>query len=192
MNPERSLTSLSLLTIASVLILSAGCAYTGTGRDFDPSELKRSSAWIAIEDVPVIRQESKEDCGAAALSMVLTYWKVPTSIEDVVKTCDVAPGTGIRAGELRDFARMKGMKAFLIQGELGDLERELSKGRPVLIGMVKPHSSGALTHYEVVVGLNPEKGLIVTIDPANGWRQNSLEDFLVEWEAAGRLTLVIL
>ena len=192
MNPERSLTGLSILATASVLILSAGCAGAGTARDFDPSELKRSSAWIAIKDVPVIRQESSEDCGAAALSMVLTYWKVPTSIDDVLKTCNVAPGRGIMAGELRDFARLKGMKAYLIQGELADLKRELSQGRPVLVGRVKPYRSGALTHYEVVVGLHPGKGLILTIDPANGWRQNSLEDFLGQWGAAGRLTLVVL
>jgi len=78
-----------------------------------------------------------------------------------------------------------------VQGEIADLTRELTNGRPVLVGLVKPHRRGTLTHYEVVVGLHVGKGVVVTLDPAEGWRQNTLEGFLAEWTPAGRLALIV-
>jgi hypothetical protein len=33
--------------------------------------------------------------------------------------------------------------------------------------------------------------VVVTLDPAEGWRQNSLDGFLKEWKPSGRLALVV-
>jgi len=37
-----------------------------------------------------------------------------------------------------------------------------------------------------------QKGLILTLDPANGPRVNSREGFTAEWAAAGQVTLIVL
>src|SRR6266702_6572731 len=47
-------------------------------------------------------------------------------------------------------------------------------------------------HYEVVVGINRDKRLILTLDPANGPRVNSREGFTAEWTAAGQVTMIVM
>ena len=173
-------------------LASAGCSYLGTAEDFDPANLDREDDWIAVKGVPVILQEQDEDCGAAALAMALKYWRVPASLEDVTRDCPPVPKDGIKAGALRDCAREKGLQPFLFHGAFTDFEKELSRGRPVIVGLIKPYVNGGLTHFEVVVGVHPRKELVVTLDPAHGWRRNSYEGFLMEWEPARRLTLVLL
>jgi hypothetical protein len=66
----------------------------------------------------------------------------------------------------------------------------LSKHRPVLVGLVKPYVNSLARHYEVVVALHPERQLVVTLDPAHGWRSNTYEGFFAEWDPSKRLTLV--
>ncbi len=87
--------------------------------------------------------------------------------------------------------RRRGLRAYLLHGQLADLEHELTRGRPVLVGMVKPYATGGMRHYEVAVALHRGRGLIVTVDPARGWQINDFAGFVKEWEPAGRLTLVV-
>jgi len=167
----------------------AGCVYTGSAKDFDPAELERDPGWAAVRNVPPVRQAGERDCGAAALAMVLGYWGVSSSEREILAGCSPT-AQGIRAGALRDFARAKGLKAYVFQGRLEDLAKELRRRRPVIVGLVKPYAALALTHYEVVVGIHPEKGRILTLDPAKGWRENSLAGFRAEWDRGGSVTLV--
>jgi ABC-type bacteriocin/lantibiotic exporter with double-glycine peptidase domain len=172
-------------------ILVSGCSYLGSARDFDPCALDREPSWIALRSVPQIRQESREDCGVAAIMMMLAYWDRPVCRDQILEACPAKPGEGIRAGDLRDFARHCGLQAYLFHGDWQDFQVELDRHHPVLVGLVKPYVFGNVSHYEVVVGFRPETREILTLDPANGWRKNSAEGFLREWEPAGRLTLVI-
>lgn len=175
---------------AAALALLTGCSYLGTARGFDADEFGHDPNWVAVEGVPEIRQESAEDCGAAALAMVLQRWGVREDREAVLAACPPVRG-GIRAADLRAHARSKGLSAYLFHGRVEDFERELNLGRPLIVGMVKPHVRGRRHHYEVVVAWHPRKRIVVTLDPAAGWRQNELEGFLEEWESAGRLTLLV-
>lgn len=185
-----------LAAVAAFAAASAGCVavYKGTARAFDPGEAAAEPGWILLRDVPEIRQETESDCGAAALAMMLQYWQAPDTARAIFESCG-SPAGGIRAGDLRAYAHRQGLKAFVIAGTIEDLEKELGKRRPVLVGLVKYYVTGAVahapTHYEVVVGWHPERKAVVTLDPAHGWRQNTLEGFLSEWEPAGRVTLVL-
>jgi len=121
--------------------------------------------------------------------MVLGYWKLPTTTEEISERFP-EDGNGLRAGHLRDLARAKGLDAFLISGQLRDLENELGKGRPVLVGVAKPFRNKDMAHYEVVVGFHHAKRLVLTLDPAVGWRENTLEGFAREWVPTNQVTLV--
>jgi ABC-type bacteriocin/lantibiotic exporter with double-glycine peptidase domain len=175
---------------AALLLSAAGCNYLGDATAFDPRELDQTPGWVAVREVPVVLQKDRTDCGAAALSMVLAYWQIPLTPEEVKGTCLVIEDLGIKAKDLRDLARERGLQAYLIHGRWEDLEVELRREHPVIVGLVKPYVSGALTHYEVVVAVHPERRIVVTHDPGHGWRQNSLEGLRKEWEPAGFLTLV--
>jgi hypothetical protein len=99
---------------------------------------------------------------------------------------------GLAARTLRDYARQRGAAAFLLRGELADLETELALRRPVIVGIVSTKGRQRRTHYEVVVGLHHDRGLVATLDPARGLRQSSLADFFEEWEPSRRLALVVM
>lgn len=168
-----------------------GCSpYLGSAVDVEAQTLDAEPGWTLVRDVPVVLQEEEKDCGAAATAMVLQYWGLPVNRTDVLAAYPIH-SDGMRAGDLRDFTRRHGLRAFLLQGEFADLAKELGKRRPVIVGMVKPYLTGALTHYEVVVGIHEERRLVVTIDPAHGWRQNTFDGFLKEWNPSNRLTLVV-
>jgi hypothetical protein len=81
----------------------------------------------------------------------------------------------------------------VFSGTLADLQHEIELQRPVIVGVHKLLSSReALAHYEVVVGLQPERQLVLTLDPAHGLRENRWSAFLSEWESAGHTMLVVM
>ncbi|HKS16713.1 MAG TPA: cysteine peptidase family C39 domain-containing protein [Planctomycetota bacterium] len=165
---------------ALLALVASGCvsSYAGTARDADAAVLAEPG-WTSVR-VAAVRQESKKDCGAAALAMVLGYFGssvAPVEIESM------------RADALRDFARSRGFAAHCIPGERADLAAELADGRPVLVGLVKPTLEGGVQHYEVVVGMSRDE--IATIDPARGLTVNSWEGFDREWTPAKRLAVII-
>ena len=144
--------------------------------------------------VTLIRQSSEHACGAAALAMVFQRWGIAAGESEIVSASaaqDHLVGQPIAAGTLRDLARRKGLHAFLIQGELADLVREVGLDRPVLVGVVQRYTNRSYSHYEVVVGINQTTRRIVMLDPARGMREDGFDSFAAEWEGAGRLTLVV-
>jgi len=172
-------------------VLASGC-YLGSARTATPVDLADPrDSWNMVEGVPPVRQIAREDCGAAALAMVLGYWALPGMREGIIAANPPAPEQGIRAAALRDFARRQGLQAFIFQGELADLDRELTRHRPVLVGVMKRYGRRVYPHYEVVVGMSRRQQRILTLDPAHGLRVNSREGFTTEWTAAGRLTLIV-
>jgi len=157
----------------------------GTARSVTPADLAGDQGWDRVEGVPEVRQVARADCGAAALTMVLRYWGLPVT-RDEITAANPSAG-GLRTAALRDFARGHGLQAFVIQGQFVDLEREVQRHRPVLVGVMKRYGRRAYPHYEVVVGINRDKQRILTLDPADGPRVNSREGFSAEWAAAGQV-----
>jgi ABC-type bacteriocin/lantibiotic exporter with double-glycine peptidase domain len=185
-NKRPALAQLALAAAAAL----AGC-YHGTARAVLPSDLTRDRGWVVVVGVHLIRQTSERDCGAAALAMMLQRWAVPSSPDEILRTVPIESGHGIGLGVLRDFARGKGLHAFLIKGELADLVNEVGLNRPVLVGLVQRYGDRALSHYEVVAGINQSTRRVLLLDPAHGLREDGVDGFTAEWDAAGRPTLVI-
>jgi ABC-type bacteriocin/lantibiotic exporter with double-glycine peptidase domain len=172
-------------------VLLGGC-YTGLAHPVSPAQIARDPGWLLVRAVPFHEQRAENDCGAAALAMVLQYWGLPvTPIQITAAHAPVPQGHGLRAGELRDFSRSRGLQAFLVHGQLDDLTSELARNRPVIVGLGKPHGRAVYAHYEVVVGLHAARQRVLTLDPARGWRENSWTAFQAEWAAATNLLLVV-
>jgi ABC-type bacteriocin/lantibiotic exporter with double-glycine peptidase domain len=176
--------------VLAAAVALAGC-YHGTARAVLPSDLTRDRGWVLVDGVHLIRQTSERDCGAAALVMMLQRWSVPSSPDEILHDVPIESGHGISLGVLRDFARGKGLGAFVIKGELADLIYEVGLNRPVLVGLVQRYGDRALSHYEVVAGINQTTRRVLLLDPAHGLREDGFDGFAAEWDAAGRPTLVI-
>jgi ABC-type bacteriocin/lantibiotic exporter with double-glycine peptidase domain/predicted small secreted protein len=179
--------------LVALALLTSACTttYRGTAKDTTPTKLAAEPGWVLMRDVPFVKQETEVECGAAAIGMVVGYW---TGQEPRSAFSHFRPVTerGIAAGKLRDYARERGLASFVIEGKLEDIARELDAGRPVLVGLSKPQSKDrVLDHYEVVVGLHRTRKLIATLDPSEGWRENTLDGFMREWKIAGYVTLIV-
>lgn len=185
----RSAGKLARLAILSGIVL-VGC-YHGTARSVSPGELASERGWTVVRDLRVIRQSGEHDCGAAALAMMLQHWSVAATREDVLRAVPGEAGHGIALGALRDFARQKGLAAFVIKGDMADLVREIGLDRPVLVGLVQRHGDRGLSHFEVVAGINPITRRVLLLDPAHGLREDGFDGFAREWAAASWATLVI-
>jgi len=135
--------------------------------------------------------------------MVLQRWGAPSSSPGELKfelarddgsdiTGDHAGDEdGVAAGALRDLARRRGLRVFLIRGQIEDLQHELGAGRPVLVGLRQSYSDRTLSHYEVVVGINARSRLLLLFDPGHGPREDGFDGFAAEWNPAGSLAIVV-
>jgi len=178
--------------------MALGCAaYQGTARGVSESAVARDAGWRRLERVELVRQKGTKDCGAAALSTVLGYWDPALAASVDRGSIDAAlresPSTGLSARDLRDYARSQGFSAYVLKGAFSDLTHEIELGRPVIVGVYKPLSSGeALAHYEVLIGFHADKRQVLTLDPAHGLRQNDFDGFASEWQQAGQVMLVVM
>jgi ABC-type bacteriocin/lantibiotic exporter with double-glycine peptidase domain len=173
-----------------VVALALGGCYRGSAHAVSAGELSREGGWELVPDVPYIPQATEHACGVAALAMVFEHWGIARSEAEVLRP-GAAGSQGITAGALRDLARAKGLHAFLIQGEEADLVREVELNRPVLVGLVQRYTDRSYSHYEVVTGINRWTRRVLMLDPGRGLREDDLASFIVEWQGAGRLALVV-
>jgi predicted double-glycine peptidase len=189
---------LKLSPYALLLSVALGCAsYQGSARGVSESALAHEAGWSRLEQVELVRQKGTKDCGAAALSTVLRYWDPALAATLDRDSIDAAlresPAMGLSARDLRDYARRHGFSAYVLKGSFSDLTHEIQLGRPVIVGVHKPLSSGeALAHYEVVIGFHADRQQVLTLDPAHGLRQNDVQGFAREWLQAGQVMLVIM
>jgi ABC-type bacteriocin/lantibiotic exporter with double-glycine peptidase domain len=188
--PRASLL-VGLVGLVALLEL-AGCqlSYTGGAKSVSPSQL--DEGWLRAAKTPVVRQHAQTDCGLAALAMVAGAWGRVWTIPDLAREAPPSKN-GVKLGALRDVARARGLEAYAIAGKHDDLRRELTNGRPVLLGLLLPYQRDrALRHYEVAVAMDPRDGTVVTLDPASGkYLRRTREVLDREWKPAGYATLVV-
>jgi ABC-type bacteriocin/lantibiotic exporter with double-glycine peptidase domain len=178
---------------AMLLALSAsmGCSvYRGTATAAEPHALARDGNWMMVENFPLVRQEDSDDCGGAALASVLNFWghtATPESVEAAIGRDD----RHLSAGDMAGLARKMGLRAYVFNGTMDDVVYELEQGRPIIVGLGKEIATNkVLAHYEVVVGYERQKRLVLLLDPGLGWQIDTLEGFSKEWARSGRVTLV--
>lgn len=181
-----------LLSVVVALVAATGCrlSYTGGAKAVNAAQL--DSTWLRASSTPVVKQREQKDCGLAALAMVAGAWGQNWKVEELRRDVKMSD-KGVKLGALRDVARARGLEAYAIAGTFDDLQRELAKGRPVLVGLQLPFEQRrALHHYEVIVAMHPGDGRVITIDPATGKTLQRTRAVLEkEWKPVGFPTLVV-
>src|SRR5512142_3204663 len=111
-NPVRSTHLWPLLRIG-LAVMSLGCAsYTGTARTADPGAEARAGKWWMVPSFPLVRQDTSNDCGAAALAAVMSYWGHPTS-PGAIEADRGGENSRLRAGDMVAYARKKGLHSYV-------------------------------------------------------------------------------
>lgn len=177
--------SLSLLragTAAVVLLCAFASAQTSPG------------LWL---DVPFVKQQV-DGCGSASIAMVMQYWlhqqnqpSDPAADAGNIQRVLYSPQAhGIYASDLERYLQQHGFGTFTFRGDWNDLQHHLAKGRPLIVAL-QPGSRNAPLHYEVVVGIEGDRKIILANDPAE--RKLLKQDwpaFERQWSAAGKWTLL--
>jgi hypothetical protein len=189
--PSRASFTLGFWLLLSCSASSAGCAsYAGTAKSAEPEVLARQGEWLMVRGVPLVRQESRDDCGAAALASVLRFWgreATPGAIEARIGR----ENRRLRAGDIVGFARAEGLRSYVFFGNMADIRYELTQGRPVLVGLGKAlDSKRAVLHYEVVIGYEPKQARLLLLDPDRGFQVDSVDGFSTEWMRSKGVTIV--
>ena len=179
------------LLLVAIAALGLGCAsYRGSATSAQPSVVAQEGQWTMVRNFPFVPQANQSDCGAAALAAVLRYWghpATPQSIEAAIGADD----NRLKAGDMEAYARSLGMRSYVFFGTMKDVVHELEQGRPVIVGLGKMvEEKKALSHYQVVVGWEPNKKQVLLLDPARGWQIDSLEGFGKEWAISRGVTMV--
>jgi len=142
----------------------------------------------AALDVPYVPQR-KDTCGAAALAMVLQYWGVAVSHDEVAGELLQPELHGIAGSRLAAFAAGRGLTAVAHAGDVDHLRDHVGKGRPMIVAW----AMGRGRHHDVVViGFDDDRRRVIVHDPARGAaRRVSLDTFARRWAGAGHWTLLV-
>jgi len=179
------------LVLVAIAVLTFGCAsYRGTATSAQPSVVAQEGHWTMVRNFPYVPQANQSDCGAAALAAVLRFWGHPATPQSIEAALG-AEDNRLKAGDMEAYARSLGMRSYVFFGTMKDVVHELEQGRPVIVGLGKMvEEKKALSHYQVVVGYEPNKKQVLLLDPARGWQVDTLEGFGKEWAISKGVTMV--
>jgi ABC-type bacteriocin/lantibiotic exporter with double-glycine peptidase domain len=140
-------------------------------------------------DVPFFSQ-TEEGCGAACIAMVFEFWGATRPDQAAVMAQLFSPqARGIPADAMEHYFRANGFHTFAFRGNWVDLDRHLSKGRPLIVCL--KGSARAPYHYVVVGGIDRQNQLILINDPAvRKLLKMHKSDFEKSWLASGNWTLL--
>ena len=129
-----------------------------------------------IEGVPLVDQGSRPWCGAGSVTMVLQYWSVDITLEEVGEAIDNEED-GCYTYEITEYLATFNFKIYELN-DMDDIKDWIYKDHPIIVlqWMDESKQSG---HYRVVTGF--DKDHIYVNDP-NGYTDKiSYELFLLLW-----------
>jgi ABC-type bacteriocin/lantibiotic exporter with double-glycine peptidase domain len=181
--------------VGLILVAMTGCHF-GFESPVTPA-MGPDPSWKVVPAVPMVKMESKSDCGLAAVEMLLRYWRPEVPRDELRSELrrqlgPVVDDKGLEAGILRQAVQDRGLDSFVFEGTPDDLAHEIALRRPVIVGLVRRSGRRLYTHFELVVGVNERRRMLLAADPQDGWQEVEFDDFLRQWEPTHHLTLVAL
>lgn len=169
-------------TAAAVLLCAFATAQNAPG------------VWL---DVPFVKQQV-DGCGSASIAMVMQYWShqqnqpsgPAADAENIQRVLYSPQVRGIYASDLEHYLQQHGFQTYAFRADWDDLQHHLAKGRPLIVAL-QSGSRNAPLHYEVVVGVEGDRKIVLANDPAQ--RKLLKQDwptFKRQWSAAGQWTLL--
>jgi predicted double-glycine peptidase len=130
----------------------------------------------------------KNGCGAVSVATVLGHWTgKPVDPGPIYRELYEPERNGIQLAAMRRYLESRGLRAYTLRAERVDVEGQVDKGRPVIVGL-RTKAKGEL-HFAVVTGV--ERGQLLLRDPARkGVTRLSGREFDRRWALAGRWMLV--
>lgn len=143
--------------------------------------------YYLIRDVPLYRQGSAE-CGPTALSMVLNYYGVRKSKDELKGELNFNPKRGISPVSIVyfPFSKYDFKGEIVLNSSLDDLRSWIARNRPVIVRQYANRNNklySKIGHYRVAVGYDDEKEVIYVNDPEKPELfPISYKDFIEFWD----------
>ena len=142
---------------------------------------------ILLDVKPFQETLDADMCGPASLKIVLEYYGINKSEDELAKIAGHKKSLGIDDKGIKKVAEKLGLKVIIKNNSsFVDIERWLKKGVPVIVNWFTrgrndyPESETADGHYSVVMGLDDE--FIYLQDPELGaMRKINRDDFMRVW-----------
>lgn len=136
-------------------------------------------------NVPHFKQEKWYTCGPACLRMLLAYFDVIASEEELEEACGTTE-LGTTPIQIPEGAYKFGMDALAIRNAgIEDLKTNLEKGLPIIVLIDPSHIYGGIAgfgHFILIVGMENNK--VIYHDPGisdGDFRGCEVEKFLKAW-----------
>ena len=142
---------------------------------------------ILLDVKPFQETLNSDMCGPASLKIVLEYYGINKSVEELIKLCGLKRGLGVDGRGIKTTAEKLGLKAVIKNNSsFKDIEKWLTRGTPVIVNWFTRgrtdygDSSVADGHYSVVMGL--DDSFIYLQDPELGaMRKIERNNFMRVW-----------
>lgn len=142
-----------------------------------------------VEGVPFRAQESRDDCGPAALATLFDHKGKHLSVAEVTRAVYTPALGGTLLPDMENFARRQGFVTRTGRGDLALLRQQIDAGRPVLLPVETGFSVASRPHYLVVFGYDAE-AFLAHAGTLEGVFISS-ESLLARWEKMNRLYLYL-
>lgn len=168
-------------------LLTSGCATTS----FDAVRAHAARGDGALlASVPFIPQATQQ-CGPAALAMVLRYWGAEVDVEELGRALVLPSAGGALTLELEFQARRRGFRARAVRGTLDVARRELRQGRPLIVFQDLGAGVISVPHFAVLVGFDDRAEVVVLHSGTTAFHILSYDAFRRTWEAQRGWTLLV-
>ena len=145
---------------------------------------------MELTQVPFYPQEA-DQCGPAALAMVLSYAGLPRNAEQMRDEVYLPLRQGSLQIEMVSAVRRAGLVPMVLNGGIHELLSTIARGQPVIVLLRAPWPVGPPWHYAVAVGFDVIKEEIVLRSGSSARQVMSLRDFQGQWSAAHDWGLVV-
>ncbi len=171
-----------------VSLLLAGCGIVPPADD--APGLSAEGTRTELVGVP-FHPDTEYYCGPAALATVLGWSGVEIAPEDLVGDLFIPGRRGTLQPELLARTRQAGRLAYVVDGDLATLEREVRAGHPVLVLQNLGLQWWPRWHYAVLVGVEPATDTLTLRSGARPRHQLDSAVFDRTWARGGRWALVV-
>lgn len=176
------------LAFGLIAILLAGCAKPPTP---NLSALDSSLApRVSLTTVPFHPQTERDDCGPAALAMMLGSSGLKTDPKTLAPSVYTPGREGTLQSDIIQAARREGRLPVQIRS-FGDLLTELDAGNPVLVLQNLGVQRWPIWHYAVAMGYDLESRTLFLHSGKTAGLKTTFADFKSSWELSENWALTV-
>lgn len=141
-----------------------------------------------IESVKFFPSEDYQ-CGPASLAMVLDFWGLKITPEEIARDIYSEGARGTADFEMILFAKKNGFKAIQYSGNIEDIKEKIKSQRPLIVMTDEGFWFYKKYHYMVVVGFDNSN--VIVNSGIDQHKRIDFESFIKKWEKTEFWTLLI-